>query len=147
MKVILQRDLASVGHRGQIVDVNEAYARNYLLPNQIAVVATAAAQQKLAAQQAAVKATKQRLAADLSAAQQQLAQITIRLTGRANPQGGLFAAIKSPQVIAALEAQFKVKLPGLKIEPESFKHLGQHQVNLKWPGGETGTLTVIIEAA
>ncbi len=134
MKVRLEQAVSGLGRVHDIVEVSEAYARNYLLPKKIAVLATT----KVLADQARLVATAQhqeeRLRADLNRLRGQVQSSSIHLIGKANAQGRLFAAIKSSAIIAALQKQLNVPMIDGRCEPDHVKTLGRHTLQLKIAG-------------
>lgn len=131
--VQLQRDVPGLGRVGQIVNVSQAYARNFLLPKGMAVIATAkiiaTAQQAQATATANAAKAKRDLAKTLTALQ----GATITLTGRASPQGKLFAAIKKEQLVAAIKRQVPAGIPAsIRLEPEVIKTIGSHTVTISF---------------
>lgn len=146
MRVVLQQPVKGLGAAKEIVDVSEAYARNYLLPKKLASAASASLIERAAKHQLqAAKATAQQQAA-MTSARQALDGRVIRLTGRASPSGRLFAAIKSDQIIQTLERQLHLRLGSLTCQPDHLKTVGAHRINLVWPGGESVWLTIEIQA-
>lgn len=147
MKIQLLKTIPELGVKGQIIEVRDAYARNYLLPHSIGRIATTqvVTEQKLHVDQKSHKDA--RLTADLARAQKRLCGAAVRLQRPASDQGKLFAAVHSNQIISALNSQFKLSLSGLRTEPEHLKNTGSHQVALHWPGGGASQITVLIEAS
>lgn len=131
ISVQLRRDVHDLGRAGQIVNVSQAYARNFLIPKGFAVLATpkviAAAKQRVETK-AADQAKQHRLEEQ---AKTSLTGIKIQLSGRASSSGKLFAAIKSEQVFDAIATQtgFPMKA-GTKITPSVFKTTGDHPTTI-----------------
>ncbi|MCL6637892.1 MAG: 50S ribosomal protein L9, partial [Alicyclobacillus sp.] len=131
MKVILLTDVKGHGRKGDVVDVSEGYARNYLLPRKLAVEATAGNLQQLQDQQNA-KARKE--AQELAAAQElakRLQALTVTVRAQAGEGGRLFGAITSKHIGDAL-AQQGFDLDRRKIHlPDPIKALGNYQVTVR----------------
>jgi large subunit ribosomal protein L9 len=104
MKVILKKDDKNLGKKNAIVDVNDGYARNYLIPRGIAMEATAAS---LNEAKAKLQAEKHRKDHELETARKLagvLAALTVRMTAKAGENGKLFGSITSKDVAEALKA-------------------------------------------
>lgn len=145
MKVQLVLSLPSLGRDGQIVEVSDAQARNYLFPKKLAIPATVsivAAQQR---QEADRQQRQQKRASQLTALGQRIAGSELKLFGKANPQGKLFAALKAIDIQQALEKQFRIKLPGLQTTPNHLKTVGLHSVAVVLDDHQTAVINVIIE--
>lgn len=147
MKVYLQQHIPGLGKANQIVDVSEAYARNYLLPKRLAGVATPVMIEQAAKRRLQALAQGAQQMAQLAHARQTLTDQTIRLKGKTSPSDRLFAAIKESQITAAAAEQFHVDMPEIKCQPNHLKTVGTHRVDLLWPDGQHTGLTVIVDAA
>ncbi|MCL6593498.1 MAG: 50S ribosomal protein L9 [Alicyclobacillus sp.] len=147
MKVILLEDVKGHGRKGDVVNVSEGYARNYLLPRKLAVEATAGNLQQLQAQQAA-KARKE--AQELAAAQElakRLQALSVTVRAQAGEGGRLFGAITSKHIGDALTQQ-GIHLDRRKIHlPDPIKVLGNYQVVVRLHPQVTATLAVRVEPA
>lgn len=144
MKVQLRQSVPNLGRAGEIVTVADAYARNFLLPKKLAVLASARTI-NLADQQAKKQAAQQaKHQAAWQAARQQLATINLQLTAKANPNGTLFAAVKSEQVTQALAREHQLMIGTVSWNPDHWKSLGQHTATLRWPDGQTTQFSFLI---
>jgi large subunit ribosomal protein L9 len=132
MKVILRQDVASVGKRGDIVDVADGFGRNYLLPKGLAITASAGAVGQAAAMR---RARDLRDAHDRSAAEEvarTLVPRVVTITAKAGPEGRLFGSVTAADIAAAVEAQVGVVLDRRKlVMPEPIKTLGSHSVTAR----------------
>ena len=97
MKVILQQDVRGQGKKGQMVEVAEGYARNFLLPRKLAVPATADAMNTMKLQEKARKAEEARQKAEAEAVAEKLKGAVVKLTAKAGANGKLFGAITSKE--------------------------------------------------
>lgn len=132
MKVILRADVADLGKRGDILDVADGYARNYLVPKGMAMTATPGAKAQATAMR---RARDLRDAQDRSAAEEvatTLVSKVVTLSARAGSEGKLFGSITSTDIAEAVEAQTGVALDRRKLElTEPVKTLGTHVVSVK----------------
>ena len=129
MKVILRDDVDGVGRRGDLADVADGYARNFLLPNGLAMKATPGAE----AQAQGMRRTRAlQSAADRSDAEEQatrLVSMVITIGARAHDEGQLFGSVTAADVTTAVAEQASVELDrrALLID-EPIKTTGTHQV-------------------
>ncbi len=124
MEVILIQDVANLGYKNDIVKVRDGYGRNYLIPNQFAVIANDSNRKQLAEnlKQQAHKLAKQ--LADAQALAEKLAATVITLPAKANEDGKIFGAITTAQVSEALKAQgFDIDKKIITVE--NVKELGE----------------------
>ena len=148
MKVILQQDEKGQGQKGQLVEVSDGYARNFLLPKKLAVPATAEnvntmKQQEKArlAQQAAEKAEAQALAKKLEG-------LSVTISAKAGEGGRLFGAVTAKEISEALASQHGLNIAKTKIVmDEPIKACGGYQYKAKLGYEVVGTLKVnVVEA-
>jgi large subunit ribosomal protein L9 len=134
MRVVLRDDMDNVGKRGDIVDVADGYARNYLLPKGHAIKASPGVTAQANAMRRArdLKDSKDREAAELVA--RKLVPMVIRIPGRAGSgdQAKLFGSITASDVVEAVAEQAKVTLDRRRLHlDEPIKSLGTHEVPVK----------------
>lgn len=132
MKVILRADQAKLGKRGDIVDVADGHARNFLLPRGLALVATdgAVTQAKSMRRARDLKDAKDRSAAEVIA--RTLVAKTITVKAKAGTEGRLFGSVTTSDVVAAIAAQSGVTLERKQIHlADTIKSLGSHSVAVK----------------
>ncbi len=104
MKVLLRRNVSKLGKIGEVVDVKPGYARNYLLPQQLAVQPTAANVKSVEAEKAHYLEEMARQRADLEARAAAIGGREVTISARANEEGHLYGSIGPAQIIAALAA-------------------------------------------
>jgi large subunit ribosomal protein L9 len=132
MKVILRADVNGVGKKGDIVDVADGYARNFLVPRALAMKAAAGATAQAASMRRSrdVKDTADRLAAEEIATK--LVPARIAVTARAGTEGRLFGSITAADVVEAVEAQTGIALDRRTLRmDEPIKSLGEHSVPVR----------------
>jgi len=145
MKVILQQDVKGQGKKGQMIEVAEGYARNFLLPRKLAVIATADAMNTMKLQEKAKKAEEARQKAEAEAVAEKLKSVQVKIPARAGANGKLFGAVTSKEVSDALSAQFGIELAKQKIVmDEPIKAFGGYQLKAKLGHEVSGTVYVMV---
>ena len=142
MKVIFLQDVKGQGKKGEIKNVSEGYAQNFLIPRGLVRTATEGNVRTLEQQTAAELKRKAQEKEDAIQLGKKLEEITVELKAKAGEGGRLFGAITSKQVADALEKS-GVKLDKRKIEmPEPIRSLGVTQVSVKLHPEVKSTLKV-----
>ena len=145
MKVILQQDVKGQGKKGQMVEVSEGYARNFLLPRKLAILATADAINTMNLKEKARKAEEARLKAEAEAAAEKLKECQVKLTAKAGAGGRLFGAVTTKEISEGLQKQFGLDIPTQKLVlEEPIKAFGSDQVKAKLGFEVTGTVYVAV---
>ena len=145
MKVILQQDVKGQGKKGQMIEVAEGYARNFLLPRKLAVLATADAMNTMRLQEKAKRAEEARLRAEAVETAEKLKNAPVKITARAGANGKLFGAVTSKEVSDALQAQYGIELGKQKIVmDEPIKAYGSYQLKAKLGFEVSGTVYVMV---
>ena len=145
MKVILQQDVRGKGKKGQMVEVAEGYARNYLLPRKLALPATADTINTMKMQEKAKKAEEARLKAEAEATVEKLKSCQVRMTVRAGSNGKLFGSITTQEISDALKEQYGVEIPRQKLVLENpIKAFGNYEVKAKFGFEISGTVYVAV---
>lgn len=147
MKVLLRADVNGVGRRGDVVSVSAGHARNFLLPNDLAIVATDAT---VAQAEAMRKSREAKVAADRESAREVAASLgsrTITIRAKAGPEGRLYGSVGAADVAAAVAEQAGVSIDRKHVAlDEPLRELGTHQVSAELFDGVTCTLSVSIVA-
>lgn len=146
MKVILNQDIKGQGKKGQLVEVSDGYARNYLLPKKLAKEAT---KENINVMQGQKESEEFRKKKELEEAQEiatRMETLTVKLSAKAGENGKLFGSITSKDVAEALTMQHHIKLDKKKfVLPDGIKTLGTTEVDVKIHTGVTGKLKVQVE--
>jgi large subunit ribosomal protein L9 len=147
-KVILRADVDGVGKRGDICEVSNGYARNFLLPRGLAIKASDGAVNQAASMR---RARDLRDAADRSAAEEvarALVARTITISAKAGVEGKLYGSVTSADVVAAVTEQAGVELDRRQLQlAEPIKALGSHQVPVKLHSDVQFPITVDVISA
>jgi large subunit ribosomal protein L9 len=145
MQIILQEDIEKLGTRGQIVEVAEGYARNFLLPRKLALAATPANLKRLekmravfAKREANEKEAAQKLAELLSS-------VTLSLSRKAGENDQLFGSVTSGDVADALAAQgYSIDKRKIQLD-EPIKLIGEYQVPIKLHRDVSGAVKLVVQ--
>ncbi len=145
MKVILQQDVKGHGKRGQMVEVSDGYARNFLLPKKLAVAANADNMNKMVMQDKAKKAQMEQEKAEAEAISAKLRECIVKIPAKAGQGGRLFGAVTSKEISEALEKQHGLMVAKAKIvQDEPIKSFGTYELRCKLGHEVSGTITVVI---
>ncbi len=146
MQVILKQDVKGQGKKGQMVNVSDGYARNYLLPRGLAELAT---KSNINAMKGKRESLEYRMAKELEEANgiaERMKDIKVVLKAKAGSKGKLFGSITSKDVADALTLQHHIKLDKKKFAmPDGIKNLGETVIDVKIHTGVTGKLKVVVE--
>ena len=132
MKVILLQDVKGKGKKGQMIEVSDGYARNFMLPKKLAIEATPDAINTMRMND---KATQERIArekAEALATSKKLREMTVVVTAKGGGQGRLFGAVTNQEVAVALEKQSGIKMDKRKLVlAENIKNVGTYTATCK----------------
>lgn len=142
IQVILQNDVDNVGKSGELVKVRPGFARNYLLPRQLAVPATAAQVNRVNHEKAVALAKAEKLKKEAKVIADKIGTVTITLERKVGEDDKLFGSVTAKEIESAANAK------GLDIDrkkmhlPEPLKHLGTFEIPVKVYADVTATLKV-----
>ena len=148
MKVILLQDVKGKGKKGQLLEISDGYARNFLLPKKLATEATPDAinTMRMNDKAAAEKAAKER--AEAMEISKQLREMTVTVTAKGGGAGKLFGSVTNQEIADALKAKSGIVLDKRKIVlSDPIKNVGTYTVQCKLGYEITAPLTVKIEEA
>lgn len=132
MKVILTEDVKGQGKKGQMVDVSDGYARNFLLAKGLAVEANATNVNVMKTRQAAEAARKAKELAEAKELAAQLAKVNLTIRVKAGENGKLFGAVSNKDIADELKKQYKFDVDKKKLVlREMIKSLGTYEVQAK----------------
>ena len=146
MKVILQEDVKGQGKKGQLVDVSDGFARNFLLPLKLAVLATQGNVTEMKKQE---KARLKKIEADKAIALElveRLQSFVVKIPARSGSAGGkLFGAVTSKEISEALYEQSGIVIEKNKIiQDEHIKTFGSYEVKCKLGFEISGVINVLV---
>ena len=147
MKVILRSDLDGLGKRGDIVEVSDGHARNFLLPRGHAIAASDGAVEQAGRMR---RARDQRDSSAREAATHiasTLVPKVITVASKAGPEGKLFGSVTAADVVAAVRAQTDIELDRRQVDVEVIKTTGQHTVTASLHSDVSFPITIDVVAA
>lgn len=146
MKVVLQKDVKGTGKAGQIVEVSDGYARNYLLPNKLAVIADKVAIQKVEQQNQAAQYHKEQEYLAAVELGKQINGITLNMTVKCGENGKVFGSITSKELAEQLAKQ-GFAIDKRKIElPNPIKNTGSYKITVKLHPKVTSTFMLQVQS-
>ena len=146
MKVILLQDVKGKGKKGQLLEVSDGYARNFMLPRKIAVEATADAVNTMRMNDKATQERIARVKAEAMETAKKLRELTVTVTAKCGGNGRLFGSVTNQEIADALKAKAGIVLDKRKIViSDAIKNVGTYTVTCKLGYEITAPLTVKIE--
>ena len=132
MKVILLQDVKGQGKKGEVVNVSDGYARNYLMPKNLAVEASAGKIKELQQQKNSADIKQQRLTQEAQVLADRLEKLSINIKTKVGEGGRLFGAVNNKDVAEALERDHNIVIDKKKIVvKEPIKTIGVYPVTIK----------------
>ncbi len=144
MKVILTADVYKHGVAGEIVSVADGYARNYLIPQGLAVKATAAAVQESAELRATASARRSALDNKLNELAREIDGVQLVFGRRAGANGKLYGSVTTMEIQAALMEQTTIDINRRRIAQQPIRELGEYQVAVRLGSEFTPHLNVVV---
>ena len=147
MKVILVQDIKSIGKKGQIIDASDGYARNYLLPKKLAVVADATNLNELKTKQDANKYKRDMTMANAKELAEKMKNYEVTFKIKAGENGKTFGSVTAKDIANELNKKYFVEVDKKKVcLDDAIKTLGVYNIEIKLFEGISGTLKVNIIA-
>ena len=145
MKVILQQDVRGQGKKGQLVEVSDGYARNFLFPRKLAVAATTDNVNTMKLQDKARREREAKEKAEAMELVQKLKDCPVKVAAKAGAGGKLFGSVTTKEISDGLKAQFSIDIPKQKLVlDEPIKAFGSYQVKAKLGFEVVGTVYVSV---
>jgi large subunit ribosomal protein L9 len=142
----LLKDIKRLGKAGQIKKVADGYARNYLVPRGLAVLATPGAIRRTEVQQAIEEQREDRVRTDGSALAERLSETVLTFRVMASDKGRLYGSVTTADIAAQIEKQTGQPVDKRKVQlDEPIRLLGSHQVPVRLLPGVTAEVTVVVE--
>ncbi len=145
MKVIFQEDVKGKGKKGELKEVPDGYARNFLLPKKLAVPATADNINTMKLKDAAKKKQIAEEKAAAEAISEKLKSIVVKIYAKAGAGGKLFGSITTKEISDGLKTQFEINIEKNKIvQPEPIKGFGTFEIKCKLGHEVMGVINVVV---
>jgi large subunit ribosomal protein L9 len=132
VRVLLRSDVTRVGHKGDLIDVSDGFARNYLIPKGLALRATKGAEGQAQGMRRArdVKDARDRQSAETIA--RELVAVQVRIPARAGTEGRLFGSVTTADIVSAVQQATGIELDRRRVHlDEPIKALGVHEVPVR----------------
>ena len=144
MKVILKQDVKGQGKKGELVNVSDGYARNFLFPRGLAVEADVQAMNDLRNREEAAKYHDDMEKKNAQDAAKLLSGKSLKLTAKAGQGGRLFGSVTTKEVAEELKKQFGLDIEKRKIAMTDIKAFGSYEAEIKFSHGITAKITVMV---
>lgn len=144
MKVILLQDIKGKGKKGQRIEVSDGYARNYLIPRNLAVEETADAVNVMKQQEKARLARIEKEKKEAMEIAEKLKSCVVKIPARAGSGGKLFGAVTAKEIADSLSEQHGIDIEKNKIQAEPIKSFGSFEVKCKLGHEISGTINVLV---
>ena len=144
MKVILQQDVRGQGKKGQLVEVSNGYARNFLFPKKLAVEATADNINTMKLKEKARLAQIEREKEEAKEIAKKLEGCTVKILAKAGAGGKLFGSVTAKEISEALQQQCGISIEKNKLVHDTIKSFGTFEVKCKLGYDISGTLKVVV---
>lgn len=143
MKVILQKDVKDHGKKGQMVEVSDGYARNYLFPHNLAIPATADNLNVMKQQEKARQRKEEQEIAEANEIKKKLESCTVKIPASSGKSGKLFGSVTSKEVSEELKKQYDINIEKNRIVMDPIKTFGTFSVKCKLGHEISSTITVV----
>ena len=148
MRVVLKKEVQGLGRPGDVKDVADGYAQNFLLPRGLASEASAGELKRVAQERATATAKRDRAHAEAEALAKRISATTLVFTLKAGDQGKTFGSVTNRDVAEALRRDAMIEVDRTKIHlEEPLRSLGVHQVEVRLLADVRAKLAVTIEPA
>ena len=148
MKIILLQDVKALGKKGELVNVNDGYARNFILPKKLGVEANSRNMNDLKLQKAHEEKRAQEIYEEARALGAQIAESSVRVSIKTGEGGKIFGSVSSKEISQAASEQLGLDIDKKKMQlPSPLKSLGTHMVPVKLHPKVTVELKVVVTEA
>lgn len=148
MKIILIQDVKKLGKKGEIIEVNDGYARNYILPQKLGIEANSKNLNDLKLQKQKEERDAQNLLEEAKEFAEKLGGQAVAVKMKAGEGGKVFGSVSAKEIAEALKKQGGLEIDKKKIQlQEPIRSFGVHEVSVKLHPQVTGTLRVKVEEA
>lgn len=148
MRVVLRQDFEKLGKKGDLCEVADGYARNFLIPRGHAIAATRGIEKQASAMRRSrdIRDSADREAAEAVA--RRLVATTVQLSARSGPEGKLFGSVTAADIVGAVEAESNIELDRRKLQMDDpIRSVGTHEVPVRLHPDVQFTLTIEVSPA
>ncbi|HUO58297.1 MAG TPA: 50S ribosomal protein L9 [bacterium] len=145
MKVLMKSDVPKIGKKGEVLEVKEGYARNFLIPNGLAIEASGGALKQVEEEKKAVDRKKAKEKEEAQELANKIKGLTITLRHKAGDEGRLFGSITSAEIAEALKQKGHDLDRKKVVLDDPIRLVGEYQVKIKLHSEVTASLRVIVE--
>jgi large subunit ribosomal protein L9 len=147
MRVVLKQEVRGLGRPGDVKEVADGYAQNFLLPKGLAIEASAGELKRVAQERASAQLKQDRTHSDAEALAKKLDAVTLIFKLKAGDQGKTFGSVTTKEIADALKREHKINVDPRKIQAEPLRALGVHKVEVRLLTDVRAHVAVAIEAA
>lgn len=144
MKVVLKSDVKGLGKKGELVNVSDGYARNFLFPKKLAAEANAQAMSELKNKEDAERYKIATETAAAKAASEKISGKTLKFSAKAGQGGKLFGSVTSKEVAQKLKDEFGINIDKRKIVMDDIKNFGTYEAEIKLYTGISAKIFVMV---
>lgn len=144
MKVILNADVKDLGKKGELVNVSDGYAKNFLIPRKLAVVADATAMNELKNREMSKAHHLAVEKANAENAAKTLEGKSIRISAKAGANGRLFGSVTSKEIAEQIKKQFNIEIDKKKIVAEDIRSFGTFECTVKVYTGISAKVFIVV---
>ena len=144
MKVILKQDVKGLGKKGELVNVSDGYAKNYLVPRKIASFADAAAMNELKNREASKAYQLAQEKANAEKAAEILNGKTVKISAKAGANGRLFGSVTSKEISEKIKETYDIDIDKKRIVTEDIRNFGTYECTLKIYTGITAMIYILV---
>ena len=145
MKVLLIKDVFNLGRAGEVKKVADGYARNFLIPQKMAVIATAGSLKQVEKIQAAASKQRELLNEEMSGLAEQIAGLEFSFTAKVGETGKLYGSITQQIIIDEINKKLNVNLDRHQVESQPLRDVGDHNVRIRLTFDLTPEVKVTVE--
>ena len=146
MKVLLIKDVYNLGRAGDVKKVADGYARNFLIPQKMAVMATQGSLKQIEKIQSAAAKQRELLNEEMAGLAEQLQGLELRFTAKVGETGKLYGSITQQMIIDAVNEKLKVNIDRHQIESQPLREVGEHLVKIRLTFDLIPEVKVLVES-
>lgn len=146
MKVILLTDVKQIGKKGDLINVKDGYARNFLLPRKAAIEATPANLRKYENEKKMKEQKEEDIYQEAKKLGEEISKISLTIKTKAGDNGKLFGSITTKEITELIEKQHKIKLDKRKVElSNTIKSTGEYKAKIKLHTKVTTEINIVVQ--